>query len=171
MTPDDERFTAIVAQHKDMLYRICCAYTQDPDARNDLFQEVLIRLWSGADSFRREARLTTWLYRVAVNACLTWVRGERRRTRRFVHTAPEEFESVAAEAPAAPEMDEELRRLYACIARLRPLDRLLVSLYLEESPAGDIAAALGISEGNVRVKLHRIKEELKTIWKEEGYES
>lgn len=167
---NDDFFRPLVAQYKDMVYRICCAYTRDPDARHDLYQEVLIHIWKGSDSFRNEAHITTWLYRITVNACLTWIRGEQRRNRRFLHTSHEEFENVASDEHSTSEMDETLQQLYECISRLRPLDRLLVSLYLEGSENSEIAGVMGITEGNVRVKLHRIKHQLRKTWKEAGYE-
>ncbi len=68
---DKSPFPDIVTRHKDMLYRICCAYTNDSHERKDLYQEVLVHVWRGLDSFRQEAELKTWLYRIAVNTCLT----------------------------------------------------------------------------------------------------
>ncbi len=81
---------------------------------------------------------------------------------------PTEEAGVEPRNPAAAE--EDIRQLYACVTRLAPVDRLLVSLYLEEMESAEIGAVLGISEGNVRVKLHRIKNLLREMWEKEKYE-
>jgi len=165
------RFAAVVEQHRDALYRVCCAYVLDEADRQDIYQEALVHVWKSLDTFRGESNLGTWIYRVAVNTCLGWLRREKRR-RQMLERAREEQSSVAPEVePRTPTASgENLQQLYACIARLAPVDRLLVSLYLEEMDSAEMASVLGISEGNVRVKLHRIKQQLRQMWEKEAYE-
>jgi len=170
--PDKEkRFTAAVEQHRDALYRVCCAYVLDEADRQDIYQEALVHVWKSLDTFRGQSNLGTWIYRIAVNTCLGWLRREKRR-RQMLERAREEGSSEAAtvEPHASTVPGESVQQLYACIARLAPVDRLLVSLYLEEMGSAEMAAVLGISEGNVRVKLHRIKQQLRQMWKKEAYE-
>ena len=166
---DEKLFSEIVVRHKDMLFRICCAYTKDPDERKDLYQEALVHVWAGLDSFRNDAELKTWLYRIAVNTCLTWVRSEQRRRQRFTRQANAVVENIPAIANESVEWDDSLRRMYECISKLRPVDRILISLFLEEHDTRQIAAVMGISEGNVRIKLHRVKAELRQLWEEAGH--
>jgi len=144
----------------------------DEADRQDIFQEVLLHIWKSLDTFRGQSNLGTWLYRVAVNTCLGWLRREKRRTQ-MLERAREEHEVQAASIDQEmPNADaEDLQQLYACIARLAPVDRLLVSLYLEELDSAEMAAVLGISEGNVRVKLHRLKYQLREQWEKANYES
>lgn len=170
--PDKEvRFAAAVEQHRDALYRVCCAYVLEEADRQDIYQEALIHVWKSLETFRGQSNLGTWIYRIAVNTCLGWLRREKRRCR-MLERAREELSSapptVGPHTPAAS--GENLQQLYACIARLAPVDRLLVSLYLEEMDSAEMASVLGISEGNVRVKLHRIKQQLRQMWEAEGYE-
>jgi len=170
--PDQEtRFTAVVEQHRDALYRVCCAYVLDEADRQDIYQEALVHVWKSLDTFRGDSNLGTWIYRITVNTCLGWLRREKRR-RQMLERAREERFSEAADVEPHPSTvpSENVRQLYACIARLAPVDRLLVSLYLEELDSAEMASVLGISEGNVRVKLHRIKHQLRHIWEKEVYE-
>ena len=167
----EAQFAAAMEQHRDALYRVCCAYVRDEADRQDIFQEVLIHIWKSLDAFRRESHLGTWLYRVTVNTCLGWLRREKRRSQ-MLERAGEEQRVVAASSaePPRPGREEDLQQLYIRIAELPPVDRLLVSLYLEEMNTAQMAEVLGISEGNVRVKLHRIKNQLRETWEKESYE-
>jgi RNA polymerase sigma factor (sigma-70 family) len=165
------QFASAVERHRDALYRVCCAYVRDESDRQDIYQEVLIHIWKGLDTFRGQSDLGTWMYRIAVNTCLGWLRHEKRRYH-MMDQAREEQLPATAEAGhcAATTADDNLQQLYGWIARLAPVDRLMVSLYLEEMPSAEIGAVLGISEGNVRVKLHRIKNQLREMWEKENYE-
>ncbi len=166
----EAQFAAAIEQHRDALYRVCCAYVRDEADRQDIFQEVLIHVWKSLDAFRGQSNLGTWLYRVAVNTCLGWLRREKRRSQ-MLERAGEEQQVMEAGGPE-PQVPgrENLQQLYARIAQLPPVDRLLVSFYLEEMNTAEMAEVLGISEGNVRVKLHRIKNQLRETWEKESYE-
>jgi RNA polymerase sigma factor (sigma-70 family) len=167
----EEQFAAAVERHRDALYRVCCAYVRDEADRQDIYQEVLVHIWKSLDTFRGQAHLGTWLYRVAVNTCLGWLRGEQRRSRMLERAwAERSAEATGAEYVSLSGAEAKVQQLYACIARLAPVDRLLVSLYLEEMGSAEIGAVLGISEGNVRVKLHRIKNQLREMMEKENYE-
>ena len=167
----ETRFAAAVEQHRDALYRVCCAYVRDEADRQDIYQEVLIHVWKSLDMFRGQSNLGTWIYRVTVNTCLGWLRREKRRSQMLDRAREEQFSEAPEVEPQAPTVSgENVQQLYACIARLAPVDRLLVSLYLEEMDSAEMASVLGISEGNVRVKLHRIKHQLRETWEKEAYE-
>ncbi len=159
------QFAATVEQHRDALYRICCGYVRDEADRQDIYQEVLIHIWKSLESFRGQSQLGTWLYRITVNTCLGWLRKEKRRSQ-MLERARAEQQVVAAgqEQNVARPAADEVQQLYAHIAHLAPVDRLLVSLYLEGMDSAEMASVLGISEGNVRVKLHRIKNQLRDLW-------
>ena len=167
----ETRFAAAVEQHRDALYRVCCAYVRDQADRQDLYQETLIHIWKSLDTFRAQSNLGTWMYRVAVNTCLGWLRREHRRSRMLERARQEQMFAPAILEPDPPSTaGQNVQQLYTCIARLAPVDRLLTSLYLEEMATAEMAAVLGISEGNVRVKLHRIKNQLREMWEKEKYE-
>ena len=165
------QFVAAVEQHRDALYRICCGYVREEADRQDIYQEVLIHIWRSLDTFRGRSRLSTWLYRVAVNTCLGWIRREKRRHLMLERARQEQPTDICPYgAVGGSKWDDSIQHLYLCLARLGPVDRLLISLYLEDLPSAEIAAVLGISEGNVRVKLHRIKHQLREMLEKENYE-
>jgi RNA polymerase sigma-70 factor (ECF subfamily) len=166
----DERFAEALREHGDALFRVCCAHARHETERRDLYQEVLIRMWRGLRDFRGQSALSTWLYRVAVNTCLTWRRGETRRAERTRPVDNESLKRLPARETASLATSENLARLYACIAKLGALDRVLVALYLEDLGAAHIGEVIGLSEGNVRVRLHRAKERLTELWEETGDE-
>ena len=162
-TGEKERmFREAVAEHRDRIYRLCCSYVADPDLRDDVYQEVLVHVWEGLERFEGRSQLGTWIYRITVNTCFGFFRAEGRRAKVF-----ERGYGPAALAVEERPADPAVGQLYRCINRLSPADRAVISLYLEEMSAKEIADVLGITEGNVRVKLHRIRGRLKDIWEEE----
>jgi len=156
--------TAIDA-NKDRIYRICCCYVRDDDERRDVFQEVLIHIWEGLDRFEEKSQMSTWIYRIAVNTCLGHIRMQTRRRKVFDGSANVDQEAIPDESAdeGAAETEQAVNHLYDCIDQLLPLEKTLVSLYLEDLSTEQMAEVVGISEGNVRVKLHRIKKKLKEM--------
>ena len=130
-------------------------FTDTKSEADDLFQEVLICLWQGMDSFRGDASLRSWVYRVSMNACISYKRKKK------IQTVPLEFssDSTAADSPAG----KQAKMLHARIARLEPFDRAIVLLWLEDMSYDEIAAIAGISPKAVGVRLVRIKEKLKSL--------
>ena len=168
---NEAQFAVALERQRDALYRVCCAYARDEADRQDIYQEVLIHIWRNLDGFRGQSNLGTWMYRVAVNTCLGWLRREKRRCRLLERAGEEKVTAMSFNGPGIElSQDDAVRQLYACIARLAPVDRLLISLYLEEMQSSEIGAVLGISEGNVRVKLHRIKNQLREMLEKENHE-
>jgi RNA polymerase sigma-70 factor (ECF subfamily) len=167
----EARYKEIIESNKDRIFRICCGYVRDQDERKDVYQEIIINIWRSLDAFRGQSQMSTWIYRIAVNTCLTYVRSE---TRRRKHIDPEA--SIAIDRIPQEDHDEReeethrsIDQLYRCITTLPPVDRALVALYLEDVSSKESADILGITETNVRVKLHRIRKVLKGLLEEEAY--
>ena len=140
------------------IVRGCAATPQDQD---DLFQDVLLQVWSSIPAFRGEAKETTWIYRVAFNTALAWRRGERRRrvgreTFLKFDVSPQS-QSSHAEALAAKEIVE---RLYAAIRQLPKVDASLALMHLDGLSYAEMAEVIGISENYIGVKLNRIRKQL-----------
>ena len=155
-------YEAAAAQYGAALDRLARAYEADPDRRRDLSQEIHLELWRSFARFDGRCSIRTWVYRVALNTALTHAR------RRPVHveTPLDEDHVEAADlvsldaADDTPDLGEQSERLYAAIDRLGDVDRMLVTMYLDERSYREMAEVIGISESHVGVKLHRIKKAL-----------
>ncbi len=158
MTTDQTKareFEQFADRHRRVIGKICYLYATDDQNFDDLYQEVLINLWQGFDRFEGRAKASSWVYRVGLNTCISFYR----RNRRHTGTLP------LAECPGLTEQDtertERLQELYALIARLDPLEKAVVMLWLDEQPYEEIAAITGLTRNNVASKLHRIKLKLR----------
>lgn len=167
-TEKEQRFLAITEQYKDVVAKVCWLYVSAYASFDDLYQEVLINLWQGLDSFRGDARISTWIYRTAINTCITW---HRRNARHSASSGVLSLDDLIIEpadnAEGAVKL-EEYRELYSLISRLGPIDKAIVTLWLDEKSYDEIAFIMGISPGNVAVKMFRIKEKLSKMAHEEA---
>lgn len=155
-TKPDEQFARIVREYKSTIYTVCYMFSKDADEVADLFQEVLINLWKGFDGFQGRSNVNTWIYRVALNTCISIDRKNKRRGRTELSMDINLF----SDSDNDTKQVEMLRRR---INLLKPFDRAIVLLWLENMSYDEIGAVVGISAKNVSVKLFRIKEELKKM--------
>jgi RNA polymerase sigma-70 factor (ECF subfamily) len=153
--------------HKGLMFKVVRAFAATPEDQDDLFQEILMQLWLSMPSFRGEAKASTWIYRVAVNTALAWNRDERKRRRR--HTVLVREHDARVPRQDGSETQEMVDWLYGEIRKLPRMDGLLVLLYLDGLSYREMAEILGISEGNVGVKLNRIKKRLAKAMKGTGH--
>ena len=157
MKNQEQQFAQLVREHKSTIYTVCYMFSHDEDEVNDLFQETLINMWKGIDSFREESKISTWIYRVALNTCLL----QERKKKREVPKVPLSMNVNFFEDEDAKAM--QVRQLHQRIGKLGLVDRAIVMLWLEGSSYDEIGAVMGISAQNVGVKLYRIKEQLKKM--------
>ncbi|MCR5181317.1 MAG: sigma-70 family RNA polymerase sigma factor, partial [Bacteroidaceae bacterium] len=139
------------------IYTVCYMFSHDEEEVNDLFQETLINMWKGIDGFREESKISTWIYRVALNTCLL----QERKKKKEVKKVPLSMTVNFFEDNDAQSM--QVRQLHQRIGRLGLVDRALVMMWLEGMSYEEIGAVMGISSKNVGVKLFRIKEQLKKM--------
>ena len=155
MDNKEQSFTRLVREHKSTIYAVCYMFSKDSDEIEDLFQEILIRLWNGYDSFREESDVRTWIYRVSLNSCINADKKRRRDGERIPLSVDiDPFEDTDDRAL-------QTKRLYKRINTLGLVDRAIILLWLEGLSYEEIGAVVGISVKNVSFQLHRIKEELK----------
>lgn len=168
----DELFKAIFRENKDRVYRICCCYMRDPDIRNDVYQEALVNIWKGIDTFKYKSNISTWIFRVTVNTCLGYIKKEKRTEQQYERITDQSENYLAGKSKHenTDELEDNINVLYKCINKLSAIDKTFISLYLENLDTSEIAEVLGISEVNARVKLSRIKKHLKEIWEKNGNE-
>ena len=151
----EEFFTQLVREHKGTIYTVCYMFSKDEEEVNDLFQETLINMWKGIGSFREESKISTWIYRVALNTCLL----QERKKKKEVKIVP-----LTMDVNFFQDNDTnstQVRMLHQRIGKLGLVDRALVMMWLEGMSYDEIGAVMGISAQNVGVKLFRIKENLK----------
>ena len=154
---DSQYFTQLVREHKSTIYTVCYMFSKDEEEVNDLFQETLINMWKGIDSFREESKISTWIYRVALNTCLLQERKKKKEVKKVPLTMNVNF-FQDDDANAA-----QVRLLHQRIGKLGLVDRALVMMWLEGMSYDEIGSVMGISAQNVGVKLFRIKELLKKL--------
>jgi RNA polymerase sigma-70 factor (ECF subfamily) len=157
MNNQEQQFAQLVREHKSTIYTVCYMFSHDEDEVNDLFQETLINMWKGIDSFREQSKISTWIYRVALNTCLL----QERKKKREVPKVPLSMNVNFFEDEDAKVA--QVRQLHQRIGKLGLVDRAIVMLWLEGSSYDEIGAVMGISAQNVGVKLYRIKEQLKKM--------
>ena len=156
MTTLERQFAQTVAEHKSTIYTVCYMFSQDADEVNDLFQEVLVNLWKGFDSFEHRSDIRTWIYRVALNTCISLDRKKKRAAEVRLTMDINLFEDRDTDT-------QQVDMLHRRISQLRPFDRAIVLLWLEDLSYEEIGKIVGISEKNVSVRLFRIKEQLKKM--------
>jgi RNA polymerase sigma-70 factor, ECF subfamily len=139
-------------------------YCNNPDNRQDLFQEIVIQLWKAFPSFRHEAKFSTWMYRVAINTAISDIRRQKNKIRGIG------IENIADEIKDEEynrEKEEQLQQLYKAIEQLSAIEKALVMLYLEDKSYDEMEDILGINQNNLRVKMNRIKEKLRKLTTQE----
>ncbi|UKK50991.1 sigma-70 family RNA polymerase sigma factor [Prevotella sp. E13-17] len=153
----EKQFAQTVKKHRSTIYTVCYMFSQDADEVEDLFQEVLVNLWKGFKGFEQRSDINTWIYRVALNTCISQNRKKKRRQME-VH--------ITMDINLFKDSDEDTRQvdmLHKRISRLQPFDRAIVLLWLENLPYEEIGQIVGITAKNVSVRLHRIREQLKQM--------
>ena len=150
----EHQFELLVRQHKRTIYMVCYMFSRNKAEIDDLFQEILIRLWNGFDNYEGRSTAQTWIYRVALNTAINQDKKERRR----IETVPltVDIDPYEADDPKT----QQIREPYDRISRLDLIDRSLILLWLEGITYDEIGAIIGITPNNVGVRLARIKEKL-----------
>ena len=151
-------FDGIYKAYWSKVFRICMGYVNDHDWAMDIAQETFITIWQQLPKFRGEAAIGTWIFRIASNHCLRQIERQNRMPR------TEMPEQIAEHIE--PDREPQVQFLYQCIAELPEIDRLIISLELEDVKQAEIAKIVGLGETNVRVKVHRIKERLAKKFKD-----
>ena len=153
----EELFAEIHRDHSGLIARTAYAFASDHADRDDLFQEILISLWRAIPQFSGGAKLSTYVYRVALSCALNWKRSRRRYAKKLEHYG---YVLPALAVDSSPRDQDRLHWLYARILELPPVDRSLILLSLDRLGYGEIAEITGLSESNIGVRLHRIKQQL-----------
>jgi RNA polymerase sigma factor (sigma-70 family) len=148
-----EQFNELFNRHYTKVFRLCRGYFNgDTSIASDAAQEVFLKVWEHSDSFRQQSNISTWIYRIAVNTCLMYLR--KASTSKEIRT--ETLPDLPAEIYST-EQEEKLKQMYACIQKLDETGKVIILMVLEGISYPEIASITGITEENVRVRIHRIK--------------
>lgn len=151
-----QEFKSIYNNNHNKVYRLCMGYvTGDSALAEDLTQEVFVKVWEKMDSFRNDSEVSTWIYRITVNTCLMHLRKLKRKTETLSYELP-----VDIVEPVDEDNTERLSALRKCMQKLNEIGKLLISLQLEGVAQKEISEITGLSNENVRVKVHRVKGQL-----------
>ena len=159
MSTKEKEFAKLIKDNQGLIIKVSRLYTNTLEDEQDLFQEIVLQLWRSYDSFKGQSKISTWMYRVALNTAITIF---RKKTK-----SPQTDELMDYHHSDFVEDDGEKQQqilvLYKVIKMLPNVERAIVTMYLDDLPYRDIAENLGITEVNARVKMNRLKKTLKQL--------
>ncbi len=152
-------FLRALENHREKLFRICSIYAKDDQDARDLFQEVLVHIWSSMNSFKAKSSIGTWMFRITLNVCLRFKSKDTKNQNRFIRLDSITIANFEYEENREGE-NEKLNGLRKCVKELNEADKAIVALYLEGLAYKEISSVLGLSENHIAVKIKRIKTKL-----------
>lgn len=160
--PNEAEFVRVIKEHEGIIFKITFMYTDDADDQKDLYQEIVYQLWKSMDSFRKESKISTWMYRIALNTSIAFLHRQKRKGQQvpidqLILNRMETHDTV---------LEERVTMLHEQIKKLNPIDKGIILLYLEGKNYEEIAIITGFTSTNVGTRLNRIKQRLKNQVKE-----
>lgn len=160
MSSLEKEFLEKIEKHKGVIFKISKIYMDNFDDQKDLFQEITFQVWKAYPTFEGKSQFSTWLYRVALNTAIIFLKSEKKRS--FIKNEEvENFKIVADDYE--DDQEKKLAKMYKAIQQLNEIDKALIFYYLQDYSGKEIAENMGITEVNARVKLNRAKEKLKQL--------
>jgi RNA polymerase sigma factor (sigma-70 family) len=154
----EQQFVALITQHEGIIHKVCRLYRNSKEDREDLFQEIVFQVWKALPGFEGRAKITSWMYRIALNTAMSTYR-KRAAPVHYVENPPDHAETH--------DDDEESRRerMMLALQQLSDAEKAVITLYFEDLSYEEIAEITGMNAGHVGVKLHRIKTKLQKLLK------
>ena len=156
---EKDKFISVIKDNKNLIFKICYSYCSNSEDRKDLQQEILIQLWNSFTKFDGRVKISTWIYRIALNTAISFYRNDCKHKEKTVRIDASIISLSIFESDS--EQDEKVALLYKFIERLNEMDKALILLYIDDNKYNDIAEILGISVTNVATKISRVKKNLK----------
>jgi len=152
-------YTAFILPHAAIIIKICRAYTNNQEDFEDYYQEVCLQIWRSKDRFKKQSEWSTWIYKLSLNVCLTYLKKAKNNQQHFVS------DSLPAELIEDSKNfgEQSINQLYGAIRQLSEIDRGVILLYLEEKSYQEIAEIIGSNTNNIGVRIKRIKDRLNKI--------
>ncbi len=155
----EKDFVETIETHRGIIFKVCKMYCPLDEDCDDLYQDIVAQLWKAWGGFRGEAKISTWIYRIALNTAISGFRKQKRNPLQHSVTA----DNISLSYEDGRQRKEEMEMLHAAITQLSEVEKAMVMLYLDEVGYEEIADVMGITQNNVRVKMLRIREKLKKI--------
>jgi RNA polymerase sigma-70 factor (ECF subfamily) len=166
---DESKFQELVHENQKRILRVCRVYAWNSADQDDLYQEILFQIWRSLPALKGKQFANTWLYRVAINTAISFVRKRTSHFGRVVHFEHADLTRAIESRQSTDEsLDDRVAALYTAIYKLDPLEKALVTLFLEDFTYEQMAEATGISANHVGVMLHRAKKKLSGLTREEA---
>ncbi len=153
-----EQFSILIADHQGLIFKVCNMYCNSKEDKEDLFQDIVLQLWRAYPSFKGDAKVSTWMYRIAINNAITRLRKETKREKHI--SLDDEAFQVATEDN---QINENAAAMYEAIKKLSEVEKALTILYMDNCSYKEIAEITGLSESNVGFKLNKIKTKLRSL--------
>jgi RNA polymerase sigma factor (sigma-70 family) len=157
---DKKQFIGILKEHKRLLYKVVYLYCRDSEDRKDLEQEIIIQLWKSLKNYNQEFKLSTWIYKIALNVAISYYRRDVKR-KETNEPYDENIFQIAEDDDNAEENINKRELLYKFINKLDELNKAIIILYLDDKSYKEISEIIGLTETNVGTKINRIKSKLK----------
>jgi RNA polymerase sigma-70 factor (ECF subfamily) len=154
--PGKQAFIDIIKEHEGLIYKITRVYTNTKEDAQDLYQEIVYQLWKSFDSFRNESKISTWMYRIALNTSIAFLHKEKRKGRQV----PVHEMLINRADNSDPFIEERVKALYAAIRELNTVEKGIILLYLEGKTYEEIAGITGFTPTNIGTRLGRIRQKL-----------
>lgn len=159
MKNKEQKFKQVYEQSKDKVYRLCLGFMGNKTDADDLFQEVLIKVWNNLDTFRNESNIDTWIYRITTNTALLTLNRKTKLNKKEIDYQPN-IPHYEIENLNSTDREQEVKKLYKAISLLKEIDRIIIGLLLENCSYDDISNITGLKTSNVGVRINRIKKTL-----------
>jgi len=156
--PKQQEFITLIKENEGVIFKVTLVYTFNEEDQKDLYQEIVYQLWKSFDSFRGDAKISTWMYRIALNTAITNLKKEKRSGKKV----PIDDDLLSRIDHIDTLMDDRIKVLYIHIKKLNTIEKGIVLLYLEGKSYDEISTITGFSTTNVGTRLNRIKQKLKS---------
>lgn len=159
MKNKEQKFKKVYEQSKDKVYRLCLGFMGNKIDADDLFQEVLIKVWNNLDTFRNESNIDTWIYRITTNTALLTLNRKTKLKKKEIDYQPN-IPHYESDNLNSTDKEQKVKKLYKAISSLKEIDRIIIGLLLENCSYDDISNITGLKTSNVGVRINRIKKTL-----------
>lgn len=158
----EKQFEKLIKENELLVFKVCRMYAYTNADSKDLFQEIVLQLWNAYPKFKGDSKFSTWMYRVALNTAITRLRKEKHFITSY---EPGNLPVNVGEDNNSEIEEEQVQQLYKAVEQLTQIEKAIVMLYMEDKSYGEMEEILGITQGNLRVKMNRIKEKLRQLTK------